>query len=122
MTDRRGLGDRGEARATRELERRGYAVLEKNFRCRFGEIDIICQKGRMLVFVEVKYRGGSRFGAPGAAVDLRKQRRISNAASCYLHLHRCPTDTPCRFDVAEVSGQGVRLIENAFPYRGNFRG
>lgn len=122
MVNKRSLGTLYEAKAADYLRQRGYRILEKNFRCRFGEIDLICRKDRFLVFVEVKYRGGSSFGTPASAVDVRKQIRISNTASWYLYSHRFPPDTPCRFDVAAVSAEAVQIIEDAFPYRGYFGG
>lgn len=120
--NKRVLGAQYEAETAEYLSRRGYRILERNFRCRFGEIDLICEKAGCIVFVEVKYRGSSRCGSPSAAVDRRKQVRISNAASCYLYLRHIPADTPCRFDVAAISSGSVRIIENAFPYRGYFGG
>ncbi|MCD8364462.1 MAG: YraN family protein [Clostridiales bacterium] len=120
--NKRKVGSLYEERAADWMKRRGYQVLARNFRCRFGEIDIIAKKDGCIVFVEVKYRSGSSYGVPQEAVDYRKQQRISNAASYFLYTRHCPTDTPCRFDVAAVSGEEVRWIENAFPYCGSFGG
>ncbi|MCD7921614.1 MAG: YraN family protein [Clostridiales bacterium] len=121
MQNKRRVGAVKEDRAAEWLRHRGYRVLEKNFRCRFGEIDLIMTKDGCLVFVEVKYRSTGSCGAPQEAVDARKQQRICNAASCYLYMHHCPPDTPCRFDVAAISGDEIELISNAFPYCGNFK-
>ena len=122
MKNKRSLGSFYETRVADYMRQQGYVVLEQNFNCRFGEIDLICKRHGCLVFVEVKYRSSDHFGAPSDAVDRRKQTRISNAASFYLYRHGFPTDTPCRFDVAAVSDQSIHLIENAFPYRGYFGG
>lgn len=87
-----------------------------------GEIDIIAKDHGYLVFIEVKYRRDKSCGHPAEAVTPRKQRTISKVASYYLLTHGCGMDTPCRFDVAAVSGDGVELIKNAFwSIRGIFR-
>ncbi len=120
MKNKRELGAVYEKRVAEHLKNEGYQILEQNFRCHFGEIDIIARKDNYLVFVEVKYRSSDSYGMPMAAVDYRKQRKISNTASYYLYSHRWPLDTPCRFDVAAVSNQSIRMIENAFSYAGDF--
>ncbi len=122
MQNKRRVGSIHEARAADWMKQAGYQILARNFRCRFGEIDIIAKKDGCISFVEVKYRSSDSHGSPQEAVDFRKQQRISNAASYYLYTRRCLMDTPCRFDVAAVSGEEIRLIENAFPYCGNFGG
>ncbi len=120
MQNNRQVGAYYEERVALCLEERGYRILARNFRCKFGEIDLIAQKDGIIVFVEVKYRKTGACGAPEEAVDYRKQVRISNVASYYLYCHFYPPGTPCRFDVASVAGEQVRLIENAFPYCGGF--
>lgn len=120
MQNKRRLGTVYEKRVAEYLRQQGYRILEQNFRCRFGEIDVVAKKDGYIVFVEVKYRSSDRFGTPMAAVDFKKQRRISNTASYYLYSHHWPTNTPCRFDVAAASDQSIQIIENAFPYVGNF--
>ncbi|MBQ7446499.1 MAG: YraN family protein [Eubacterium sp.] len=109
-----------EQAAASFLENNGFALLEKNFYCRFGEIDLIAKEGNTICFLEVKYRHAGQYGDPAEAVDHKKQRRISNAASYYLYSNRIPFDTPCRFDIAAVTPSGIRLIRNAFDYTGNF--
>ncbi len=120
MQNNRRTGAAQEARVADWMKRQGYRILTRNFRCRLGEIDLIAEKDGCIVFVEVKYRSTDRCGVPQEAVDFRKQRRISNAASYYLYTCHYPPDMPCRFDVAAVSGGEIRLIENAFPYSGYF--
>lgn len=118
--NKRRIGDKYEKLVSDYLKKMGYYVKECNFRCKFGEVDIIAEKDQYLVFVEVKYRSTAKYGVPQEAVDYRKQKRISNVASCYLYKYHYPVNTPVRFDVAAVSGKSVELIENAFPYCGNF--
>src|SRR2546427_10029962 len=84
MTGRSVLGEEGERAAARFLEARGYRILERNYRTRRGEIDLIAEDGRMLVFVEVKVRLDDRFGGPAAAITRAKQARIARLAQQYL--------------------------------------
>lgn len=118
--NKRRVGDKYERLAAEHLQRAGYRIRERNFRCKFGEVDLIAEKDGYLVFVEVKYRSTARYGMPSEAVDARKQRRICNVASFYLYKNHLPADTPVRFDVAAVSEQSMEMIENAFPYCGRF--
>ena len=101
MDDRISTGKRGEEIALRHLEKNGYHILERRFRTRFGEIDLIADEGGDLVFVEVKTRTGRSFGSPEEAVDQRKQRRLVRLASAYLQ-KRHWEDRSCRFDVVAV--------------------
>lgn len=98
------------------LKREGYEILERNFRCRQGEIDLIAREGVYLVFVEVKYRRNGGRGAPEEAVDGRKQQRICRTAAYYMVKHQIYDTCPCRFDVVAVEGQRVRLYRDAFAY------
>jgi putative endonuclease len=113
------LGARGEDAAANHLAERGYAVLARNYRKRFGEVDIVAQKDGVLVFVEVKTRSSARFGTPAEAVDARKRRRISAAALSYVSEHGLQ-DTPARFDVIEVLSRGgkpsIVHIQDAFAF------
>jgi putative endonuclease len=95
------LGRTGERLAAEALARRGYHILERNFRCRYGEIDLITEDGHELVFVEVKTRRGTAFGLPEEAVTLRKQRKLLEIATYYLDLHAC-ADRAWRVDVVAV--------------------
>ena len=115
---RQSLGRLGEDLACRELRRRGYAILARRFRTRYGEIDVIARDGPTLVFVEVKARRTAAFGGPTAAVNAAKQRRLVNMARSYLIGLRGPAP-PCRFDVVGVTaGPGrppvVDVVEDAF--------
>jgi len=102
MDERKRRGNQGEAAVAMALERRGYRILERQYHCRWGEIDLIAWAPEgVLCFVEVKSRTGTRFTAPREAVTAAKQRRLRNAASWYL-AQTGLDDCPCRFDVAEV--------------------
>jgi len=111
------VGRAGEASAERFLRKRGYKIVEKNFRTRFGELDIIARDGATLVFVEVKARRGSGFGAPIEAVGYRKQSNLTMAAGLYMEERRLH-DMPVRFDVVGILGEGpgakIELVQNAF--------
>ena len=111
--NKRRTGTKYEQAAGFFLEQIGYEVLEYNYRCRFGEIDIIAKDGICLVFCEVKYRSGREKGSPLEAVDNRKQQRIFRCASHYL-AGRGLEDVPCRFDVIGIEGTAVTHIKNAF--------
>ena len=82
--NKRKIGEKYERRAGAYLEEKGYEILEYNFRCRTGEVDIIARDGEYLVFCEVKYRRGTEKGYPSQAVDVRKQRILSRCALYYL--------------------------------------
>jgi putative endonuclease len=115
----RRLGAGYEAAAADYLTGRGYTILERNYRTRGGEIDLIAEKGGMLVYVEVKFRSGACFGDPLEAVDYRKQKRISRAAAFHYARHGAGTEKNVRFDVIGIYGDGqIRHVENAFDYRG----
>jgi putative endonuclease len=118
MTDeRQRLGAAGEAAAEGALRRRGYTIVERNFRCRLGEVDLIALDGRTVVFVEVKTRRRPAAGSPFDAVDARKQRQIVRAAECYLAARRLQ-DRAVRFDVVAVwpagDGFACELRQDAF--------
>ena len=110
----RETGSRYEELTAAFLEKQGYQIVEHNFRCRSGEIDLIGRDGPYLVFIEVKYRSSGKSGDPAEAVDKRKQKRIVNAARYYLYTHGYGENTPCRFDVAAILEQNVRIIKDAF--------
>lgn len=113
--NKRKIGAFYEEQAAQYLEGKGYCILEKNFRCRQGEIDLIARDGDTLVFVEVKYRMNDVCGEPEEAVDFRKQKKIRRVAEYYLLCSGLPQDINCRFDVAALDGSGeIRYYENAF--------
>lgn len=117
--DKRSLGQFGEEQAARYLRRRFYTILERNYRCRFGEIDLIAKRGGYLVFVEVKLRRDDGHGEAREFVTAQKQQRVMAAAQMWLMQHETPLQP--RFDVIEVyapRGEDgpvkVNHIENAF--------
>jgi putative endonuclease len=114
---RKELGERGESLAVEELERRGYEILTRRYRTDFGEIDIIARDADTLVFVEVKARVSGDFGGGAAAVDRRKQRRLTAMAVDYLARAKV-VDEPCRFDVVAIDDCDTQpsfvLYVNAF--------
>lgn len=99
------------------LKTQGYQILEQNYRCKKGEIDLIARDGQYLAFVEVKYRSTKEIGLPEEAVDRRKQRQISRVAAWYLTEKELDIYTPCRFDVVAIEGEEMRLYRDAFPYQ-----
>lgn len=116
------FAQRGEAVATDALVRRGYRIVERNCRSRWGELDVVAYDGETLVFIEVKARRALQFGAPAYAVDRRKQRRIVRLAQRYLSRRRLG-EPLCRFDVVVVDERAawtprVEVITNAFDASG----
>lgn len=95
------------------LEQQGYLIVEYNYRCRMGEIDLIAKDGEYLVFCEVKYRKDGRKGAPIEAVGPKKQRTLYQCALYYLTVHRL-NESPCRFDVIGIEGGKITHIRDAF--------
>jgi putative endonuclease len=120
MADRRrDLGDAGEAYAARWYEAAGYRVLDRNWRCREGELDLVVARPGELVFCEVKTRRTERFGAPFEAVTTAKQRRIRGLGARWLAEHPGTDTRVVRFDVASVAAltgtaPTIDVIEGAF--------
>ena len=110
MTSAKAAGDRGEALVARYLQEAGYTLLDRQWRCRFGELDLVARSREGIVcFVEVKLRGPKSIGLPREAVDARKRERLRAAAALYLSRHEI--DAPARFDVAEVyTDEQARII------------
>lgn len=107
------LGQTAEARAEAFLVKRGMVPVARNWRCRFGEIDLIMQDGATRVFVEVRLRSHSDFGGAAASVTPAKQRKLLAAARQYLS--GLPGLPPCRFDVVALDGSSAPdWIKNAF--------
>lgn len=114
------LGAWGEEKAVRFLRQQGYSLVTRNFRSRFGEIDIIVENEEFLVFVEVRLRKNTNFGTPEETVDARKQQKLRLTAESYLQ--KKPTKKQPRFDVVALYAKDgmdtkplpVRHIKNAF--------
>ena len=116
--DRRALGDSGEDLVARWYAQRGYRVLDRNWRCREGELDVIAARNGVVVFCEVKTRRSARFGAPFEAVTWAKQRRLRALAARWLRANP-QRGAELRFDVASVFVRPgyrseVSVIESAF--------
>lgn len=109
----REAGARGEARAARALRARGYRIVEQNFRCRSGEIDIVARDGDALVFVEVRTRRSDRFGSAIETISAAKQKQVVRVARAYLAARRL-SPAACRFDVVGITGDELVIIEDAF--------
>lgn len=107
------LGREGEELAAEHVKGLGWRVLARNWRCRYGELDLVAEDGRTLVFIEVKARSTRRRGAPEEAVDAAKQARLSRIAAAYLAAHGA-SDRPCRFDVVAVEAGELRHHRAAF--------
>lgn len=95
------IGQRGEALAAQALERRGYEIVDHNWHCRGGELDLVAHDGDVWVFVEVKLRGADAFGTPEEAVTERKQARLLHAAQMYVAEHELE-DVAWRIDVVAI--------------------
>jgi putative endonuclease len=112
------LGSKGEDLAVRFLKKKGFKIIERNFHCPAGEIDLVAREGDTLVFVEIKARSSSDFGLPQDAVDRFKQQKIIQAARTYLAQHRLSEEIPARFDVVAIhllsTEPSIELIRDAF--------
>jgi len=111
-TPAQAAGGEAEERAEQFLARHGLSIVERNYRTRLGEIDLIAREGATLVFVEVRMRSGERYGGAVASITPRKRGRIVAAARQYLM--RFGPVPPCRFDVVAASGAGLEWIRGAF--------
>ncbi len=107
------IGKLAEEMAAKFLENNGYNVIERNFRTRFGEIDIVATEGDTLVFVEVRFRSSKGFGLPEESIDRRKIRKIVSTADRYISMKNLHF-SDIRFDVIAVDREGIRHIKNAF--------
>ena len=108
-------GAQAEQLAAKFLQRQGLQLVETNYRCRFGEIDLICRDRDTLVFVEVRLRGNDTFGGAAASITVHKQHKLVLAARHYLQ--RLRTSPACRFDVVLLRGlrdNDIEWIRNAF--------
>lgn len=115
---KRDIGASGEDYACKILKARGMKIIERNFRTRLGEIDIIARDGEYTVFVEVRLRKDNDFGTPAETIDVRKRAKVIKAAKEYAlknHIY----DSPMRFDAVVITGDDphgfkAEVIENAF--------
>lgn len=119
---RRDRGDAAEERACRFLEGAGFRIGERNWRGNGGEADIVARKGDLLVFVEVRSREDSAFGAPEESIDLAKRRRIVRAARHYLSTIPAASWREARFDVIAIEGTGEKAVLRHYPAAFDARG
>lgn len=125
MRNNKLLGTFGEDMACSYLESNGYRIIERNFSCKAGEVDIIAMEGDTIAFIEVKCRTSTNYGSPSEAVSYYKQNRIVKTALFFMTKHKI-FDYMCRFDVIEVLKEGnkdnlcINLIKNAFEYSGKY--
>ena len=111
------LGERGETVASAYLKKQGYKILEKNYRCKIGEIDLVVQKNGRVIFVEIKTRSSDAFGRPEESVHAAKQKKLIRLAQWYLKSHP-KISGPVGFDVLALTGLegsfSIRHIPQAF--------
>jgi putative endonuclease len=116
---RQELGSTGERLACGALKKKGYRIIEKNYRCRYGEIDIIASQKGCLVFVEVRSKSGNSFGSPEESITNAKQQKLVSAALDYITTHEnLPQDWRIDFVAVEFDASGtkavrIEIIENA---------
>lgn len=115
MNTRR-TGACGEESAARYLTGQGMQIVQRNFRCRRGEIDIIGYHKGYLVFVEVKYRATAAMGRAEEAVGAAKRRQICRVADCYRYMNGVRSSVPVRYDVLAIQGEEIGWYQNAFEH------
>jgi len=113
--DNKGLGTLAEELAAVYFQKKGYVILERNFRAPCGEIDLILEDGPELVFVEVKARASTKYGLPQEAVTLHKQRQIIKTATWYMSCKGW-NDRPARFDVLAIQFEQGKHEINHIPW------
>lgn len=107
------IGVAGETIAKNYLKNNGYKVLGENFSNKIGEIDLIAEKNKVLIFIEVKTRNSKKFGMPSESVNIYKQQKIRKVALSYIKKFK-KFDIQSRFDVIEILNEKINHIENAF--------
>lgn len=120
MLNKRQKGTQIEEKVADHLKKHGMQLLERNFRSRQGEVDLIGYHDGYLVFVEVKFRSSTIKGSPQEAVGLKKQQRICAVADYYRCTHGIRLSVPVRYDVVAILGEEINWYQNAFPHRGSF--
>ncbi|MBE0477838.1 YraN family protein [Candidatus Aerophobetes bacterium] len=119
MDTRKDVGKKGEQVALSFLRKKGYKILDRNFRCRFGELDIVAEEDNQIIFIEVRSCRSLNFGSPLQSLDYFKKKRLTRLALFYLTSHNLK-NASCRFDVVAVVFEegskigSINLIKNAF--------
>ncbi len=111
--NKRTTGTEYEKIAADFLVSMGYNILERNFRTRFGEIDLIAEDASVICFIEVKYRSSLRYGYPAEAVSPRKQQKILGVSRAYLAMKGL-SGRSIRYDVVEILGNQIRVLKDCF--------
>lgn len=118
--NKRDIGDRHEAYAVDIIRKSGLEIVETNYLCKLGEVDIIARNHQDLIFIEVRYRRSESYGGALQSVDKKKQKRIGLAANHYLQKHKLTNKVACRFDVFAITGNLKQLkyqwVEAAFDF------
>ena len=114
LTERKRFGQEGEGAAVAYLEREGYTGHDRNWGCRYGELDIVAEKDGYLCFVEVRMRSHAAWGDPAHTISFSKQRKVVKAALHYLMVH-AQHDRMVRFDVVTVVGRGLEARVEHLP-------
>ncbi|NOZ54654.1 MAG: YraN family protein [Gammaproteobacteria bacterium] len=114
----RQIGDANETLARHYLEAKGFTLVEKNFNCKFGEIDLVMIDHDYLVFVEVRYRTSMNFGSGAETVNQAKQSKLITSALCFLQRHKKFAQWNCRFDILSITRKNqqpaIEWIPDAF--------
>ncbi len=115
MNSKKTLGQRGEEIACKALEKQGYRILDKNFSCKFGELDIVAEDDEVICFIEVKARSSEDYGLPEEAVTHWKKKKLLIVAHIYIEKKKIK-DRDMRFDIVSVNlnTHETRIIKNAF--------
>ncbi len=116
--NKRCVGSKYEEMAMKYLNENGVKIIERNFRCHIGEVDLIGSKDNYYIFFEVKYRKNERAGYPVEAVNIKKQQTISKVADYFKVVRKLPDSCNVRFDVVTILGDNVKWYQNAFDYCG----
>jgi putative endonuclease len=113
MATKREIGVEGEDMAVKTLKKKGYKIIEKNYRSKFGEIDIVAEEKGYIVFIEVKRRTTGSFGGSFDAIDRKKKEHMIRSAQYYLKSRKC-FERKARFDVVGIDGNELKIIQHAF--------
>lgn len=113
-TSQQSTGDKAEEFALTHLKKHQLTLVQQNYRCKVGEIDLVMKDGDTLVFVEVRYRKNAQYGSALDSVNLSKQGKITKAAQYFLQKKHYPSDQNARFDVVGITGNETQWIKNAF--------
>ena len=114
MSNKRAVGTQKELMAAEFLRQNNVNILQMNFSCKRGEIDIVGMDGEYLVFYEVKFRSNTRYGYPEESVDCHKQNKIYQASQYFILINDISVNTPVRYDVIAILGEQINHIKDAF--------